>query len=118
MTIGGYKHWLWRAVYQDGYVLDEVVQARRNTKTARRLLIRLMKKQGCPPERIVTDKLRSHGEARRQIIPSVEYRSHRGLNNRAENSHLPLRKRERVMQRFDPQTHYNALQASSRQSET
>jgi putative transposase len=100
VTIGGRKHWLWRAVDQDGYVLDEIVQARRNTKAARRLLTRLMKKQGCIPKRIVTDKLRSYGAARRQVMPTVEHRSHKGLNNRAENSHLPLRKRERVMQRF------------------
>jgi putative transposase len=59
-----------------------------------------MKKQGCLPKRIVTDKLRSYGAARRQAMPTVEHRSHKGLNNRAENSHLPLRKRERVMQGF------------------
>src|SRR6476620_8874642 len=59
-----------------------------------------MKKQGCLPKRIVTDKLRSYGAARRQVMPTVEHRSHKGLNNRAENSHLPLRKREQVMQRF------------------
>lgn len=100
VTIGGRKHWLWRAVDQDGYVLDEIVQARRNTKAAKRLLVRLMKKQGCLPKRIVTDKLRSYGAARRQIMPMVEHRSHKGLNNRAENSHLPLRKRERLMQQF------------------
>lgn len=63
-------------------------------------MIRLMKKQGCLPKRIVTDKLRSYSAARRQIMPTVEHRSHKGLNNRAENSHLPLRKRERTMQRF------------------
>ncbi|UFS80101.1 IS6 family transposase (plasmid) [Rhizobium sp. T136] len=100
ITIGGKRHWLWRAVDRDGYVLDEIVQARRNTKAARRLLTRLMKKQGCLPKRIVTDKLRSYGAALRQIMPTVEHRSHKGLNNRAENSHLPLRKRERIMQRF------------------
>lgn len=99
VTIGGRKHWLWRAVDQDGYVLDEIVQARRNTKAAKRLLIRLMK-QGCLPKRIVTDKLASYGAARRQVMPTVEHRSHKGLNNRAENSHLPLRKLERIMQRF------------------
>src|SRR6476620_3431580 len=59
-----------------------------------------MKKQGCLPKRIVTDKLRSYGAARRQVMPTVEHRSHKGLNNRAENSHLPLRKRERTMQGF------------------
>jgi putative transposase len=100
IMIGGRRYRLWRAVDQDGYVLDEIVQTRRNTKAAKRLLIRLLKKQGCPPKCIVTDKLRSYGAARRQIMPTVEHRSHKGLNNRAENSHLPLRKRERLMQRF------------------
>jgi putative transposase len=100
VTIGGHKHWLWRAVDQDGHVLDEIVQARRNTKAAKCLLVRLMKKQGCLPKRIVTDKLRSYGAARRQIMPAVEHRSHKRLNNRAENSHLPLQKQERVRQRF------------------
>jgi putative transposase len=100
ITIAGKKHWLWRAVDQDGYVLDEIVQTRRDTKAAKRLLRRLLKKQGCPPRRLITDKLGSYGAARRQIVPSVEHRSHKGLNNRAENSHLPLRRRERVMQGF------------------
>ncbi|MBC7283685.1 MAG: IS6 family transposase [Hoeflea sp.] len=100
ITIAGRKHWLWRAVDQDGYVLDEIVQNRRNTKAARRLLTRLLKKQGIAPKRIITDKLRSYGAARRQVMPHVEHRSHKGLNNRAENSHVPLRKRERTMQGF------------------
>lgn len=100
VTIGGRKHWLWRGVDQDGYVLDEIVQSRRNTKAAKRLLVRLMKKQGCLPKRIVADKLRFYGAARRQVTPTVEHRSHKGLNDRAENSHLPLRKRERAMQGF------------------
>lgn len=100
VSIAGRKHWLWRAVDQDGYVLDETVQSRRDTKAARRLLIRLLKKAGMPPKRIVTDKLRSYGAAKRDVMPAVEHRSHKGLNNRAENSHLPLRKRERTMQGF------------------
>lgn len=100
ISIAGRKHWLWRAVDQDGYVLDEIVQSRRDTKAAKRLLIRLLKKTGMPPRRIVTDKLRSYGAARRDIMPTVEHRSHKDLNNRAENSHLPLRKRERTMQGF------------------
>lgn len=99
-SIGGRKHWLWRAVDQDGYVLDEIVQARRDTKAAKRLLVRLLKKQGLSPKRIITDKLRSYGAASRDVMPSVEHRSHKGLNNRAENSHVPLRKRERMMQGF------------------
>ena len=100
ITIAGRKHWLWRAVDQDGYVLDEIVQARRNTKAAKRLLARLLKKQGIAPKRMITDKLRSYGAAHRQIMPNVDHRSHKGLNNRAENSHVPLRKRERMMQGF------------------
>jgi len=100
ITIAGKKHWLWRAVDQDGYVLDEIVQTRRNTKAAKRLLIRLLKKQGMTPKRMITDKLRSYGAAKRQVMPNVEHRSHKGLNNRAENSHLPFRKRERVRQGF------------------
>jgi putative transposase len=100
VSIAGKKHWLWRAVDQDGYVLDEIVQDRRNTKAAKRLLTRLMRKQGMVPKRIITDKLASYGAARRQVMPRVELRSHKGLNNRAENSHLPLRMRERMMQGF------------------
>ncbi|MGO8654332.1 IS6 family transposase, partial [Rhizobium ruizarguesonis] len=100
ISIGGHKHWLWRAVDQDGYVLDEIFQARRDTQAARRLLVRLLKKQGLTPRRIVTDKLRSYGAARRDVMSGVEHRSHKGLNNRAENSHVPLRKRERMMQGF------------------
>ncbi|PZR94859.1 MAG: IS6 family transposase [Stutzerimonas stutzeri] len=100
VTIAGKKHWLWRAVDQDGYMLDEIVQARRDTKAARRLLRRLLKKQGSPPRRMITDKLGSYAAARRQIMPAIEHRAHKGLNNRAENSHLPLRRRERAMQGF------------------
>jgi putative transposase len=100
ITIAGQKHWLWRAVDQDGYVLDEIVQFRRNTKAAKRLLTRLMKKQGMAPKRIITVKLPSYGAARRQVMPRVEHRRHKGLNNRTENSHVPLRKRERMMQGF------------------
>jgi putative transposase len=100
ITISGQKHWLWRAVDQDGYVLDEVVQSRRDTKAAKRLLKRLLKKQGCPPRCMITDKLGSYTAARRQVMPATEHRSHKGLNNRAENSHLPLRRRERAMQGF------------------
>src|SRR5918997_439788 len=100
VTIAGKKHWLWRAVDQDGYVLDEIVQSRRDTKAAKRLLKRLLKKQGCPPRRMITDKLGSYAAARRQVMPTVEHRSHKGLNNRAENSHLPRRSRERMMQGF------------------
>ena len=98
ISINGEKRHLWRAVDQDGYVLDEIVQIHRNTKAARRLLTRLLRKQGGPPKRIVTDKLRSYGAAKIKIMPKIEHRQHKGLNNRAENSHVPIRKRERMMQ--------------------
>jgi putative transposase len=100
VTISGQKHWLWRAVDQDGYVLDEILESRRDTKAAKRLLKRLLRKQGCPPRRMITDKLGSYAAAQRQVMPDVEHRSHKGLNNRAENSHLPFRRREWVMQGF------------------
>ncbi|WP_153039327.1 DDE-type integrase/transposase/recombinase, partial [Pseudovibrio axinellae] len=76
------------------------LQKRRNTKAARRLLTRLLSKQGVAPKRMITDKLGSYRAAKRKVMPAVEHRSHKGLNNRAENSHLPLRKRERAMQKF------------------
>ncbi|MFC0411142.1 IS6 family transposase [Asaia lannensis] len=100
IVIRGQPHWLWRAVDQDGYVLDEILQTRRNTKAARRLLTRLLKQQGVRPGRLITDKLKSYGAARRRMRLSVGHLSHKGLNNRAENNHLPLRKRERIMQHF------------------
>jgi putative transposase len=100
VTIAGQRHWLSRAVDQDGYVPDEIVQTRRDTKAAKRLLRRLLKKQGCPPRRMISDKLGSYAAAHRQIMPAVEHRSHKGLNNRAENSHVPLRRRELAMLGF------------------
>ena len=100
VTIKGRKFWLWRAVDQNGVVLDEILQSRRNTAAAKRLLARLMKRHGRTPKRFITDKLRSYGAAKREIAPGVEHRSHKGLNNRAENSHLPFRKLERAMQGY------------------
>jgi len=100
VTIKSRKFWLWRAVDQNGVVLDEILQGRRNTAAAKRLFTRLMKKYRCAPKRFITDKLRSYGAAKREVAPGVEHRSHKGLNNRAENSHLPFRKRERAMQGY------------------
>ena len=100
ISIGGIKHWLWRAVDQEGCILNEILERRRDAKAACRLLVRILKQQCSPPRRMITDKLGSYAAARRQIMPSVEHRSHKGLNNRAENSHLPLRRRERAMQGF------------------
>ncbi|ANY83661.1 transposase (plasmid) [Microvirga ossetica] len=100
ISIAGKKHWLWRAVDQHGTVLDILVQSRRNARAAKRLLRKLLKKQGATPRVMITDKLASYGAARRAIMPGVEHRQHRGLNNRAENSHQPTRRRERIMKRF------------------
>jgi putative transposase len=102
VSINGKKCRLWSAVDQDGHIFDEIAQAHRNTKAARRLLTRLLTKQGMTPKRLITGKLRSYGAAKRQAMPGVEHRSHKGLNNRAENSHLPFRKRERTRQGFRP----------------
>jgi len=100
LTIAGVKHWLWRAVDQTGMVLDILVQSRRDTRAAKRLLRKLLKKQTRPPRVMITDKLRSYAAAKREAMPSVEHRKHKGLNNRAENSHQPTRRRERQMKRF------------------
>jgi putative transposase len=100
VTIAGKKHWLWRAVDQDGFVLDVLVQSRRDKKAAKRLFRKLLKKQARAPRVLITDKLRSYAAAKREIMPGVEHRQHKGLNNRAENSHQPTRRRERIMKRF------------------
>jgi putative transposase len=76
------------------------LQPGRNAKAAKRLLRKLLKKQGIAPRVMITDKLASYGLAKREIMPGVEHRQHRGLNNRAENSHQPTRRRERIMKRF------------------
>lgn len=100
VTIKGKKYWLWRAVNANGYVLDALLQSRRNKAAALRLMRKLLKGQGTAPRVMVTDKLRSYSAAKAELMPGVEHRSHKGLNNRAENSHLPLRRRERRMMRF------------------
>jgi putative transposase len=100
VSIAGKKQWLWRAVDQDGFVLDVLVQSRRNAKAAKRLMRKLLQKQGCAPRVTITDKLGSYAAAKRQIMPGVEHCQHKGLNNRAENSHQPIRRRERIMKRF------------------
>ncbi|MBV8736805.1 MAG: IS6 family transposase [Alphaproteobacteria bacterium] len=100
IKIAGKKHWLWRAVDQNGIVLDILVQSRRDKRAAKRLLRKLLKKQRRPPRVLITDKLASYGAAKGEVMPSVEHRKHKGLNNRAENSHQPTRRRERQMKRF------------------
>jgi putative transposase len=100
VTIAATKHWLWRAVDQEGFVLDVLVQSRRDKKAAKRLLRKLLKRQLRAPRVLITDKLRSYAAAKREIMPGVEHRQHKGLNNRAENSHQPTRRRERIVKRF------------------
>ena len=85
---------------QDGVVLDILVQSRRDAKAAKRFFKRLLRGLQYVPRVIVTDKLRSYGAAKRKVLPDVEHRQSRYLNNRAENSHRPTRRRERQMQRF------------------
>lgn len=97
IKINGELKYLWRAVDQDGNVLDILVQSPRDKAAARRVFRRLMTKTRAVPRVIVTDKLRSYGAAHREAMLSVEHRSHKGLNNRAENSHQPTRQRERAM---------------------
>ncbi len=81
-------------------MLDVLLQRHRDTKAAARFFRKLLKKQGFVPRVIVTDKLKSYEAANKQVMPSVEHRQHKGLNNRAENSHQPTRVRERRMRRF------------------
>lgn len=100
VKIAGRSFWLWRAVDQHGVVLEEILQPKRDKRAAKRLLVKLMKRWGFVPKRIITDKLRSYGAAKREVAPGLDHWSHKGLNNRAENNHLPFRKRERVMQGF------------------
>jgi putative transposase len=105
LTIKGHRHYLWRAVDQDGNVLDILVQQRRDTKAAKRFFRKLLRGLAYVPRVIVTDKLASYGAAMRESLPSVEHRQHRYLNNRAENSHQPTRQRERRMGRFKSPGH-------------
>ena len=102
ITINKQRHYLWRAVDQEGNVLDILIQRRRNKQAAKKFFRKLLK--GCQyvPRVIITDKLKSYGAAKQEILPGVE---HRYLNNRAENSHQPTRQRERRMQRFKSPGH-------------
>src|ERR671927_1210298 len=100
IKIAGKTHWLWRAVDQHGVVLDVLVQSRRDAQAAKRLLRKLLKRQRRAPRVMITDKRPSYSAAKQDLVPGVEHRRHKGLNNRAENSHQPSRRRERQMKRF------------------
>jgi putative transposase len=100
IKIHGKSHYLWRAVDQDGVVLDILVTSRRDAKAATRFFRKLLTGLRFVPRVLITDKLASYGVAHRRLIPSVEHRRSKYLNNRAENSHQPTRQRERVMKKF------------------
>ena len=105
ITINKERHYLWRAVDQDGTVLDILMQRRRDKKAAKKFFRKLLKGCRYVPRVLITDKLKSYGAAKRESLPSVEHRQHRYLNNRAENSHQPTRQRERRMQGFKTPGH-------------
>ena len=100
VLIGGKQFWLWRAVDDEGEVLDLLVQRRRDKNAAVKLMRKLIKKQGFAPDVLVTDKLRSYGAAKAALGLSALHEQGLRKNNRAENSHQPVRRRERKMQRF------------------
>ncbi len=100
VKINGTQHYLWRAVDQDGEVVDVYLQAKRDGAAAKRFLKRLLRNHGGEPRKIVTDKLRSYGVAHRELIPDVIHDTSRYANNRVEQSHEATRVRERGMRRF------------------
>jgi putative transposase len=99
VPINGVKHWLWRAIDGNGDVLDILIQPRRNAKAAKRFFGRLVAAYGLPRV-VITDKLRSYAKPIKVIAPDADHRAHKGLNNRIEGSHRPIRKREKMMGRF------------------
>ncbi len=100
VKIQGQQFYLWRAVDQDGDVLDILVTKRRNKKAAKRFFRKVLKGQGQAPWQLITDKLRSYPAAHREIFPSVEHRTGQYENNRAEVSHQHTREQERQMRQF------------------
>ena len=104
VKINGKQQYLWRAVDQEGEVIDVFIQSRRDGAAAKRFFKRLLRRQGEEPRQIVTDKLRSYGIAQRELIPDTLHNTSQYANNRAELSHQPTRVRERVMRRFKSTT--------------
>ncbi len=100
VKINGKQHYLWRAVDQDGEVVDVYLQAKRDGAAAKRFFKRLLRSHGGEPRKIVTDKLRSYGVAHRELIPEAIHDTYQYANNRAELSHQSTRERERGMRRF------------------
>lgn len=100
VAIGGRRMYLWRAVDGEGEILDVLVQPRRDKRAALRLMRKLLKKQGKAPEALVTDRLGSYGAAVRDLGLAGVHVQAKTENNRAESSHVPIRRRERKMQGF------------------
>jgi len=100
LKINGRLHYLWRAVDQEGEVLDILVQSHRDRKAAKKFFRKLLKGLRYVPRVIITDKLKSYNAAKAEVLPSVEHLEQKYQNNRAENSHQPTRMREKVMRRF------------------
>ncbi len=100
VRIGGKQMYLWRAVDAEGEVLDVLLQAKRNTKAARTLMRKLLKRQGMAPDEWVTDKCPAYGAALRELKLTRPHTRRKRANNRAESSHVPVRRRERKLQRF------------------
>ena len=99
-AIGGERHYLWRAVDQDGDVLDILVRKRRDQRAAKRFFLKLLKGLRYVPHVTVSDKLGSYEAARKEVLPTVMHRQGKWQNNRAEVSHQPTRQREREMRKF------------------
>jgi putative transposase len=105
LKIKGKRHWLWRAVDKHGVVLDILVRQRRDQHAAETFLRRVIETTGSQPRVVITDKLLSYPPALQRVLPNVDHRRHKGLNNRAKNSHQPTRQRERLMRRFKSPEH-------------
>jgi len=111
--INGRIHYLWRAVDQDGEVLDIMVQSRRDKRAAKKFFRKLLKGLGYVPHAIITDKLKSYSAAKAEVMPSVAHHQQKYQNNRAENSHQPTRLRERLMRRFSQLVRHSAFSRPS-----
>ena len=105
MEINGKQHYLWKAVDQDGEVVDVFLQAKRDGTAAKRFFKRLLRSHGGQPRKIVTDKLRSYGVAHRELVPETIHSTKQYENNRAEQSHEATRVRERGMRKFKSTRH-------------
>ena len=112
LSINGKFHYLWRAVDQDGEVLDILVQPRRNKQAAKKFFRKLLHKLQYIPRVIITDKLRSYGAAKAEMLPDVLHIQDKGKNNRAENSHQITSERERRMRGFKSAGHAQRFLAS------